>query len=942
MLCSYVNHIPFHSDAVSRALSSALQIYALLGSCPTDRNRFSSRHVKHIQLSYHPSSKALIGIKPAVLFTEGFLVGMGKLGSSNNSKSDRYACYGPPYIIPLFLASLGMIPNSELFKISSSQRESFLSAAAVTYSKDIDFIKEFLHMKNTILEAGCVSESNWTSFLSVIAALVHLQTVSIVGSESTIISSVTKPCVATAEALLGMPLGSISNMLLKKKVDTEKSLTSLAQSSSDAAPMVDCKPQESKALLDAFCSIVYTRCFEAMLLLCTYSAVPSSDEASGEARPQTLHLIDSCGWERMKVDDSDSCTISNNLHQCILHYSEELLQVHVFLKTAYFDEVRSYSAEGVDIGRELTCPKPDCVQNLSFFEKPTSGLFFLFEDACLSPAKVEEKNICEKIIVLNNSASNGRGRSALAALPSGEALSNVPQSSKSATKPTVFLVRHSFAEVLYDCESFALLNKTHTLLVNSNHVLGFVAASSNPLIGGAAFEASASPSPSPLLTTSVRKMEGKSAKVDKAALAAGLLFSKVKLSGSKLVEALQSIPSENHFFCCCLSPTPYTVSLMGLSFPFPSPPLSFPLLSLQRGDSNEGGRRDSITKNSLTYSAPAGAAGDVSSVKRDYVLQQLRHACLEQLLELSEKGYANKLSFLQFYSNFRPIFPHYAKDFLTVEEFIASSVQKRWKRSDFLLHCEVLYKKCLSALKHSIEFRSLQFLPSDFLVGSSCVFLRKGLADALESYRASYFTSSVAIVTKLQSILRKKVQCRRFQGLKRVAVRLQAFLRCGMCRASYLKLRQSVSLIQSLLRMYPRKKSFRRIHNAVCVIKSKFFAKVIAKIKYMGLKRATRLLQCVAKGFLVRRYALMVFASVRRLQRAARRFLRRRKLSQLQVESCGKIQRLFRGWMSRQSVPFIMRVLQLRRNQRMASKVVRKLQSMWRRFRFNFIFIFSF
>jgi hypothetical protein len=71
--------------------------------------------------------------------------------------------------------------------------------------------------------------------------------------------------------------------------------------------------------------------------------------------------------------------------------------------------------------------------------------------------------------------------------------------------------------------------------------------------------------------------------------------------------------------------------------------------------------------------------------------------------------------------------------------------------------------------------------------------------------------------------------------------------------------------------------------------------------------------------------------AVRMIQLAAKRFLLQKHRSKLELKSACFIQRVVRGGLTRLKHKNITRLLTLRREQKIAQKVVLKLQSIWRR-----------
>lgn len=364
----------------------------------------------------------------------------------------------------------------------------------------------------------------------------------------------------------------------------------------------------------------------------------------------------------------------------------------------------------------------------------------------------------------------------------------------------------------------------------------------------------------------------------------------------------------------------------------------FVLSLLQRSDNNEGGLRDSITKASQVTLAPVGAAGDLTNLHREYVIGQIEHLALTQLVDVTNKGYAAKMTFKDFFLRYRPILSHFEQSVLTVEEFSTSTAGDSWTRNQLVQSCEVLYAKCkqlmekkkMSSDKYSsASLTSLQ--PNDLVFGNNRAFLRTRLYTALEEFRGKYFAAVANAAADIQSVYRMHRERKQFIIKKKFSIRIQAFSRGKILKRRFLLKKAAAIKFQSLVRMWPTNKKFRKVLNAVAVIKKAFFGKMIARIRYIQMRRATRLLQCIAQGFVIRQFVLDVYTAVSRIQAAVRRYLKEKKLIDMQLSSSVTIQRCIRGFISRQKHDQIYRILSLRRDQRIAQRVVKKLQAMWRR-----------
>jgi myosin heavy subunit len=317
---------------------------------------------------------------------------------------------------------------------------------------------------------------------------------------------------------------------------------------------------------------------------------------------------------------------------------------------------------------------------------------------------------------------------------------------------------------------------------------------------------------------------------------------------------------------------------------------------------------------------------------------QIQHLALAELVDVTNKGYASKMTFKDFFLRYRPILPQFEQNILTVEEYSTSTAGDSWTRTQLVKSCEVLYSKCKQLMDkkkmssdkfNSASLNSLQ--PTDLVFGNNRAFLRTRLYTALEEFRGKYLAAVSNAATDIESVYRMHRKRRQFTTQKKFSIRIQAFSRGKMLNWRFLAKKAAATKFQSLIRMWPARKKFRKVLNAVAVIKKAFFGKMIARIRYIQMRRATRLLQRIAQGFVIRQFVLDVFTAVTRIQGAVRRYLKDKKLIEMQLSSSVTMQRFIRGFISRQKNDQIYRILSLRREQRIALRVVKKLQAMWRR-----------
>jgi len=214
--------------------------------------------------------------------------------------------------------------------------------------------------------------------------------------------------------------------------------------------------------------------------------------------------------------------------------------------------------------------------------------------------------------------------------------------------------------------------------------------------------------------------------------------------------------------------------------------------------------------------------------------------------------------------------------------------------------------------------------------GKTCVFIRDRLATALEEYRTAFINATNTVALRTQATYRMHVQRVVYKKMRRGVIVLQSLARCRSRRTAYAAKRRLVNTVKALYRMSVCRRRYNLMYAAISLIKSKFTGVMAQRIRYKRLQRARRCLQGLAKGFMIRSFAIKTFQAMLTLQRAAKAFILRRRYARMLLISTQKVQNRFRGYLVRvKFAPFI-KVLAIRRQQRTANKVVRQLQALWR------------
>ena len=172
--------LPSDSNRCGKAVAAALSVldaFCSGGTYTNDTTTFCSRHVTLM----YGSNGRLQGAHLRAFFPQMLSFGQIK-------EKDKDAPIETARILPLFLAGIGK--KGEDYCISSTLKDTFLGVPGKEQLQELQ--AEFHHLSNTVVGSGALLEDDWEQVLKVVAACINLQSVALVGADSTIISSNTK------------------------------------------------------------------------------------------------------------------------------------------------------------------------------------------------------------------------------------------------------------------------------------------------------------------------------------------------------------------------------------------------------------------------------------------------------------------------------------------------------------------------------------------------------------------------------------------------------------------------------------------------------------------------------------------------------------------------------------------------------------------------------
>jgi alpha-tubulin suppressor-like RCC1 family protein len=479
----YANPMIISSDASTtvKKFYASLCLMQAFSSAATEKSPWSTRIGQYVQLHFSSQGRILDAVTIPV-FTEMLRC---------NPKDPNV---GPLYIQHLLVHSRG---KPEYLCLNSSFRDVY------THYRDISYDAELMHLHNILIQWGGFHEDQWENLLKVVASVVHLQNINILGSESAMISANTKHHVQTAEQLLGVESGSLMQCIMKKVDD---------RPSRPAGSTMECRPHEAKIILDLLCNELMVRALTSSLdhLRTNHTANMVTFFEEKATQDGSLHIFDPSGWERYLPQTP------GNFYQYLNHYIEEKFNTFA-IQEQFLGEIYAYQDEGIHLDQ---IAQPNITQYVDLLEQSPGGLISLLEDACSAP-KPDDKTFADKAIM-----NFGRVK--------------LVRAGGAKTKPTTFVVRHSFAEVSYDCDGFIFCNK---LSEPSPVITNCLKSSSLPLLVSSSQFAPllSPPAPPP------PPKEGTTSRLTKAKIT--LLYTKFLQMTDKFLAYLASCEKKNFVLC---------------------------------------------------------------------------------------------------------------------------------------------------------------------------------------------------------------------------------------------------------------------------------------------------------------------------------------------------------------------------------------------------------
>jgi hypothetical protein len=390
------------SSIAAKKLLASITLLNMFTTASTDKNPWSSRAFHYYEL--HFNAQGRIQSAAAIPIFHDML--------RCNPKD--------PTLGPLLIQHLVVHARNkpEYLQLNSRFRDIY------THYKDVAGDNELYHFHEIFTHYGGLTEEHWEQMLRIVASVVHLQNITILGSDTTMISANTKNHITMAEQLLGIEAGSILSGIVKKSDD---------RPSRPVGSTIEAKPLESKIILEVLCNELLSRLLHYLLdhlrtdhhyhpQMNTYFDSPISQQGS-------VHILDPNGYEK-----HGSLTPGNFTH-LMNHYVEEKL-CGFSIQQQLMGEIYSYQDEGITMD---FIKIPSISTYAELLEQNPGGLIGYLDEACAAQ-KADDKVFADKAIL-------NFGKQKLV------------KAGGSKSKATTFIIRHSFTESAYDTEGFIFSNK---------------------------------------------------------------------------------------------------------------------------------------------------------------------------------------------------------------------------------------------------------------------------------------------------------------------------------------------------------------------------------------------------------------------------------------------------------------------------------------------------
>jgi alpha-tubulin suppressor-like RCC1 family protein len=333
-------------------------------------------------------------------------------------------------------------------------------------------------------------------------------------------------------------------------------------------------------------------------------------------------------------------------------------------------------------------------------------------------------------------------------------------------------------------------------------------------------------------------------------------------------------------------------------------------------------------------------SADIKSLTFDpsYTSSQLDFLNLSSLASFAKKGYAQRSVYKEFYDRYRVMFPYTFKDLPW--RFPSSSSSSSSSSTSTSASSPASSMEGKNLCKHLLEECAiLGCLPHLFadetiapIFGNTFLFCHTRLIEILELLRSQILSKYSLATLLIQSLFRMKRFHQKYQLMKHAVLRIQTSYRCYQHSNHFQQLKRSISLIQTYYKMKLLRRRYQLMKRAIVLIESAYSYKK-SFFKYKKIQRGLLSLHSLMRCYVLRQQINSIIRAILKLQSFAKDFLKRNHLFYHRHLAVVILQKVFRGSYVRYLNKPIVRALKIRKNQRIGTLAIKKLQSKFRMLR---------
>jgi alpha-tubulin suppressor-like RCC1 family protein len=782
----------------------------------------------------------------------------------------------PYHLITMFCCYINEDPNHQSlvmdFKLKDSLVRGNLDKNATRTDME-SMAADFARFQSALLAAN-VSTEQFDQLMTTLAAIINLMSVGVVGNDSAIISGTSKGYIANAEQLLGMPTGSIL-LLLTKKMDLgatapEEENEADAKSVEWLFSQMPHRSADSKAILDYFVFELYSRAYTFLGNLIKGKSKPGPSDLF-------VSLVDCVSYPSSPIKDDAALAPSTTNISTFAHmvpaYAAEKLRAMV-VDRVYTNTIEEYRREGVDLDiGEDAIPKGtmETKSYLDFFDiRQQNSVSFAVAEIAFMP-RGDDKAVADKIYTTCKSSVLK-----LAGQRAGD----------KSFKASAFTLAHSFGTYRYAADNLCSMTRAATLFDPSLPGYAFLEAATVELLVEGAPPKKVAPG-----GDDAGKKKADNTGPGRLKIAANTNLTKVSLQKyGFLPVAFSKVDA-------------FIETAFG---------------------------RQKVADSNTTYVmavTPNRLLGPKSDVAAKWhpqlVSQQTKHLLVAPLAVLGAACFPISRTMLDVYKTLRSVVPFKNEEFPYVKGNSPHMVNSIMVNTiiEFVLGGAILEYN----IKQGKDGQRLK-MP---VMGKNSLFMFKPFATLMDVFVADALSLQNRSATIIQKHGRRIICVRNWQLILKSVYTLQTNYRMSVERRGYIGFLRSCRKIMATLMMLVQTARYRLMKRSINKIKP-WFKRKLGRLKYIHLLIQMRTMQALIRGTLQSKRTREVLKKLVAIQDASRSWVGRIRYKRKCSDACTVIQRIYRGWLSREYNNSVVQKLNLSRHYRATNRLAVKLQAVYR------------